>query len=41
MGEGVRVVCILPDHLRNYITKFVSKEWMVGKGFYEFEELED
>ena len=41
LGEGVRIVCILPDHLRNYITKFVSKEWMVSKGFYDFAELED
>lgn len=41
LGEGVRIVCVLADHLRNYITKFVSKEWMVAKGFYEFSELED
>lgn len=41
LGEGVRIVCVLADHLRNYITKFVSKEWMVAKGFYEFNELED
>lgn len=41
LGEGVRIVCVLADHLRNYITKFVSKEWMVGKGFYDFDQLED
>lgn len=41
LGEGVRIVCVLADHLRNYITKFVSKEWMVAKGFYEFDQLED
>ncbi|EAS02148.1 cystathionine beta-synthase (macronuclear) [Tetrahymena thermophila SB210] len=41
LGEGVRIVCVLADNLRNYITKFVSKEWMVAKGFYEFDQLKD
>ena len=32
LGEDVRICIILPDSIRNYITKFVSDEWMVDKG---------
>lgn len=35
LNEKHRIVIILPDNLRNYITKLVSKEWMVEKGLYE------
>ncbi len=30
-----RVVVILPDSVRNYMTKFLSDEWMVENGFME------
>ncbi|XP_011306213.1 cystathionine beta-synthase [Fopius arisanus] len=30
-----RVVVILPDGIRNYMTKFVSDHWMEGRGFME------
>jgi len=41
LNENHRVVVVLADHLRNYITKFVTKEWMIEKGFYELSELAD
>ena len=28
MDEGTRVVCILPDSVRNYMTKHLMDEWM-------------
>lgn len=28
-----RVVVVLPDGIRNYMTKFVSDGWMIEKGF--------
>ncbi|XP_059506045.1 cystathionine beta-synthase a isoform X1 [Stegostoma tigrinum] len=33
LGEGQRCVVILPDSIRNYMTKFLSDEWMTLKGF--------
>lgn len=33
LGRGQRVVVILPDSTRNYMSKFLSDEWMVAKGF--------
>jgi len=33
------VVVICGDNLRNYITKIVSKEWMVDKMFVKPNEL--
>lgn len=30
-----RCVVILADGVRNYLTKFISDEWMVEKGFME------
>ncbi|HHH30645.1 MAG TPA: cystathionine beta-synthase, partial [Polyangiaceae bacterium] len=37
MKEGQRVVVILPDSIRNYLTKFVSDAWMRQHGFLESE----
>ena len=34
-GKGKRVVTILPDSTRNYMTKFLLDEWMVRYGFME------
>lgn len=31
--EGKRMVIILPDGIRNYLTKFVSDHWMEVRGF--------
>lgn len=33
LGKGKRVVTILPDSIRNYMTKFVDPEWMKEKNF--------
>mmetsp|Transcript_22594 Transcript_22594/g.19610 ORF Transcript_22594/g.19610 Transcript_22594/m.19610 type:complete len:271 (-) Transcript_22594:368-1180(-) len=32
LGEDKRIVVVLPDSVRNYLTKFISDEWMVAKG---------
>jgi len=33
LGKGQRVVVVLPDSTRNYMSKFLSDEWMVEHGF--------
>ena len=33
LGPGHRVVVILPDSIRNYLSKFVSDNWMRQQGF--------
>jgi len=33
LGKGHRVVVILPDGVRNYMTKFLSDEWMMERDF--------
>ncbi|CAH1637762.1 unnamed protein product [Spodoptera littoralis] len=35
IGPGKRVVVILPDGIRNYMTKFVSDQWMEAHRFLE------
>ncbi|XP_044760498.1 cystathionine beta-synthase [Coccinella septempunctata] len=35
MKKGQRVVVLLPDSIRNYITKFVSDHWMESKNLQE------
>jgi cystathionine beta-synthase len=35
MKPGARIVVILPDSIRNYLTKFVSDHWMRQHGFLE------
>ncbi|CAD5122042.1 DgyrCDS10494 [Dimorphilus gyrociliatus] len=40
LGKGQRCVVILPDSLRNYMSKFLADEWMAERGFIE-EQLED
>jgi cystathionine beta-synthase len=34
-GAGKRIVVILPDAVRNYMTKFVDEQWMRANGFTE------
>jgi cystathionine beta-synthase len=34
-GPGLRIVVILPDSVRNYMTKFVDDQWMKANGFTE------
>ncbi|KAI6189928.1 Cystathionine beta-synthase [Aphelenchoides bicaudatus] len=33
LGKGKRVVTLLPDSIRNYMTKFVDPEWLKEKNF--------
>ncbi|XP_049848213.1 cystathionine beta-synthase-like [Schistocerca gregaria] len=35
LSEDARVVAILPDSVRNYMSKFISNEWMAANGFCE------
>lgn len=39
-GAGKRVVVILPDGIRNYMTKFVCDQWMEAHLFKEPPERE-
>ncbi|KAJ2312845.1 cystathionine beta-synthase, partial [Coemansia sp. RSA 2705] len=38
MGPGKRVVTLLPDSVRNYMTRFLNDEWMKKHGFLDAEE---
>ncbi len=38
IGEGKRVVVLLPDSVRNYITKFINNDWMYESGFIQEDE---
>ena len=35
LGKGDKCLVILPDSIRNYLTKFVDDEWMEEQGFWE------
>jgi cystathionine beta-synthase len=37
--KGQRVVVLLPDSIRNYMTKFLDTEWMIDRGFQEEEKV--
>lgn len=37
MGPGQRVVAVLPDSIRNYLTKFVDDTWLRQNGFGQAE----
>ncbi|KAK5891274.1 hypothetical protein CgunFtcFv8_018545 [Champsocephalus gunnari] len=39
LKEGQRCVVILPDSVRNYMSKFLNDKWMVQKGFLSEEAL--
>ncbi|XP_048874011.1 cystathionine beta-synthase b [Brienomyrus brachyistius] len=39
LKEGQRCVVILPDSIRNYMSKFLSDKWMFQKGFLREEDL--
>jgi len=38
MPAGSRVAVILPDSVRNYMTKFLSDDWMIDNGFLQPQE---
>ncbi len=33
LKKGQRCLCILPDSIRNYLTKFVNNDWMKERGY--------
>ena len=35
LGPGKRVVVLLPDSIRNYLTKFADDKWMRQQGFFK------
>uniref|UniRef100_A0A8C0K403 Cystathionine beta-synthase-like n=1 Tax=Canis lupus dingo TaxID=286419 RepID=A0A8C0K403_CANLU len=39
LQEGQRCVVILPDSVRNYMSKFLSDKWMLQKGFLKEEDF--
>lgn len=41
LGPGKRVVVILPDGIRNYMTKFLSDDWMYENGFIDEKTVTD
>jgi cystathionine beta-synthase len=41
LDETKRIVIVLPDSIRNYMTKFACDEWMVDNGFYPQSTFED
>lgn len=38
LPEGKRVIVVLPDSIRNYMTKFINDDWMYECGFITEEE---
>lgn len=38
IGKGKRCVVLLPDNIRNYMTKFLNADWMHEFGYIEEEE---
>jgi len=41
LGKGTRLVVILVDGLRNYMTKHLSKDWMIENKFLPLSEYND
>lgn len=40
LKAGQNVVVLLPDSIRNYMTKYLSDEWMITRDFLEVEQTE-
>ncbi|CAH8480969.1 unnamed protein product [Schistosoma mattheei] len=36
LGKNSRIVVILPDNVRNYMSKFLSNDWMFSRGYMNF-----
>lgn len=41
LKEGQRCIVVLPDSIRNYMTKFVSDHWMEVRNFKECENTQN
>ncbi len=40
LQEGQNVVVILPDSIRNYMTKYLNDDWMIARGFLDIEKID-
>jgi len=40
MGEGQNVVVILPDSIRNYMSRHLSDDWMIARDFLDIERFD-
>ncbi len=38
MSKGQRVVALLPDSVRNYMTKFLSDKWLADRDIIQLEQ---
>lgn len=38
IGKGKRVVVLLPDNIRNYMTKHLNADWMCERGYITEQE---
>lgn len=41
LQEGQKVVVIMPDSIRNYMTKFIADEWMQARGLMPCENVDN
>lgn len=41
IGKGKRVVVLLPDNIRNYMTKHLNSDWMYERGYMTEKECAD
>uniref|UniRef100_A0A7S3GLQ3 Cystathionine beta-synthase n=5 Tax=Palpitomonas bilix TaxID=652834 RepID=A0A7S3GLQ3_9EUKA len=41
LGPGQRCVVVLPDSIRNYMTKHLNDDWMIDNGFMHANEAEE
>jgi len=39
LGPGQKCVVVLADSIRNYMTKFLSNDWMIAEGFYSAPDI--
>lgn len=40
LKKGQRLVVVLPDGIRNYMSKFVQDEWMLDKGYVSQHDMD-
>ena len=41
LKKGQKCVVILPDGVRNYMTKFLSDQWMINRGYMDYSSLDE
>jgi cystathionine beta-synthase len=41
LKKGQKCVVILPDGVRNYMTKFLSDQWMINRGYMDYSNLDE